>query len=95
MRTPFIVAFNKVDERYTPSNRPTLREPGFFEKRRAEAAGAFGCQEADIFFLALVPDFAPQSESQAIAAELYSLGVLDFHTFYAAVSSQLSGLWEG
>jgi predicted GTPase len=73
--TPIIVAFNRVDQRFDRNSRPELLQQGFFARLKANAAEKLGCDEKDVFYVALEPGHPHEFP------ELQGAGVLGFDDF--------------
>ncbi|CAK9863589.1 unnamed protein product [Sphagnum jensenii] len=80
LKTKILVAFNKVDERYTPRNE-ALYSKEYFCEQKVKTARKLQCEEDDIYYLCLDPDLDPIERFH----QLKRAGVLDFEEFLKVV----------
>ncbi len=83
LKTKILVAFNKVDERYTPRYEASYSKEYFCEQK-VKTARKLQCEEDDIYYLCLHPDLDPIERFH----QLKRAGVLDFDEFLKVVLAQ-------
>jgi len=87
LKTKILVAFNKVDERYTPRNE-ALYSKEYFCEQKVKTARKLQCEEDDIYYLSLDPDLDPIERFH----QLKRAGVLDFDEFLKVVLAQAENI---
>jgi GTPase Era involved in 16S rRNA processing len=79
LKTKVLIAFNKVDERYTPRNR-SLYVADYFEKQKEKTAKKLNCDVSEIYYVSVDPDISDENFQ-----ELKNAGVYDFDQFLEQV----------
>ncbi len=79
LKTKVLIAFNKVDERYTPRNR-SMYVADYFDKQKKKTAKQLNCDVSEIYYVSMDPDISDENFQQ-----LKNAGVLDFDQFLEQV----------
>ncbi len=79
LKTKVLIAFNKVDERYTPRNR-SIYVADYFEKHKQKTAEKLYCDVSEIYYVSVDPDIDENSFQ-----ELKNAGIYDFDQFLEQV----------
>jgi signal recognition particle receptor subunit beta len=75
MKTKVLIAFNKVDERYTPRNQ-RLYVKEYFDQLKKETAKELKCDAKEIYYVSIEPDISDEAFQN-----LKKAGIYDFHQF--------------
>jgi glucan phosphorylase len=79
LKTKVLIAFNKVDERYTPRNR-SMYVADYFDKQKKKTAKLLNCDVSEIYYVSMDPDISDENFQ-----ELKNAGVYDFDQFLKQV----------
>jgi hypothetical protein len=80
LKTKVLIAFNKVDERYTPRNR-SVYVADYFDNQKQKTAKQLNCDVSEIYYVSLDPDISDEN----ILQELKNAGIYDFDQFLEEV----------
>jgi hypothetical protein len=79
LKTKVLVAFNKVDERYTRRNR-SLYVADYFAKQKQKTAKQLKCDVSEIYYVSMDPDIDDED-----FLKLKNAGIYDFDQFLEEV----------
>ncbi len=88
MKTKVLIAFNKVDERYTPRNRH-LYVKEYFDQLKEETAKELKCEAKEIYYVSIEPDISDETFQN-----LKKAGIYDFHQFLDEVITYAKHPWK-
>ncbi len=88
MKTKVLIAFNKVDERYTPRNQ-SLYGAEYFDNLKQETAKELGCDKDEIYYVSIDPDISDESFQN-----LKKAGIYDFDQFLDEVITYANRPWK-
>jgi GTPase Era involved in 16S rRNA processing len=80
LKTKVLIAFNKVDERYTPRNRSTY-VAHYFETQKMKTAKQLNCDVSEIYYVSVDPDI----DDKNVLQQLKNAGIYDFDQFLEQV----------
>lgn len=80
LKTKVLIAFNKVDERYTPRNR-SMYVADYFDNQKKKTAKILNCDVSEIYYVSVDPDI----DDKNVLQQLKNAGIYDFDQFLEQV----------